>query len=847
MRLFTQKCFFAVTIFLLLVLVFSTTVSAFAEPLLSLSIGTTNKTATRKADARDSNVQPTTERIRGDSFLCSSFSYNLELGGSSASYVQNRFFAGNVWIVDDDAPADFSSIQAAVNASSPGDTILVKTGTYHEDVNISSQKPGLKLIGEDTMNTIVEGTGKQDVFSFNSPNCTMTGFTVRGSGEASAGSQFFSEGGFLFSNYITNNGNGIKLWPVNCTVVDNIVVNNTHLGIFAAQQVTPPSGPCSAVLRNNTMAMNGYNFGVSIEPILSYDGEIAYVMSSDPFGYTGDYLDVDTSNTVDGKPIYFLVGKSNIKIPDNAGYVAAINCSSIMVDGLDLKNNAEGVFFCRSSNSEISNVNVSNIYRGISCVLTENCTVKTNTLTNTPFGVHVHVSHGDRICWNQIINPCYYALLVQYSNSCLVDGNELGYYGYGGHPVPSPTPLGPVGIDLYNSYSNFLVRNTVFNFSTGIWLNPYPNVTISCNNSIYHNNFVDNLCQVNSSFRINVWDNGYPSGGNYWSDYGGVDLYKGPYQNVTGGDGIGDTPYAIDANNADRYPLMNWAPITPTKWAVVLGVNEYRDPKENGKGGPINSANDIYDLLVNKFGFPYTNVHLRTDTVGNSADDINTSDVVNELNWLIANVVSGDTAVFYYAGHGAQGSGGEEYLVPHDQLGIADGAFAGYISKINTEKLLVVLDMSYSGGFVTDGQNSEQGLKGDFASYTDLAVGKPSGRIVITACAENISYPLHLGRLVLDIPKARDAKEWAFGSPLSSRYEMAFTHYLVEGFKGKADLNSDGKVMVEEASTYAKPLVNTYKSYGIPWPGLLGLLNGQTPMMYDGYPAYGTSGDLYLG
>lgn len=50
----------------------------------------------------------------------------------------------------------------------------------------------------------------------------------------------------------------------------------------------------------------------------------------------------------------------------------------------------------------------------------------------------------------------------------------------------------------------------------------------------------------------NRWDNGYPSGGNHWSDYTGADI---------NGDGIGDTPYIVDANNTDHYPLM-----TPYPW-----------------------------------------------------------------------------------------------------------------------------------------------------------------------------------------------------------------------------------------------------------------------------------------
>ena len=54
----------------------------------------------------------------------------------------------------------------------------------------------------------------------------------------------------------------------------------------------------------------------------------------------------------------------------------------------------------------------------------------------------------------------------------------------------------------------------------------------------------------------NTWHNGYPSGGNYWDDYTGVDNFKGPNQILPGSDGIGDTPYAIPFGNEDRYPLM---------------------------------------------------------------------------------------------------------------------------------------------------------------------------------------------------------------------------------------------------------------------------------------------------
>ena len=71
---------------------------------------------------------------------------------------------------------------------------------------------------------------------------------------------------------------------------------------------------------------------------------------------------------------------------------------------------------------------------------------------------------------------------------------------------------------------------------------PWPSI----DNKIYHNNFIDNTIQAYDE-GYNQWDDGYPSGGNYWSDYNGSD---------ENGDGIGDTPYDIMGGSQDLYPLM---------------------------------------------------------------------------------------------------------------------------------------------------------------------------------------------------------------------------------------------------------------------------------------------------
>ena len=97
-------------------------------------------------------------------------------------------------------------------------------------------------------------------------------------------------------------------------------------------------------------------------------------------------------------------------------------------------------------------------------------------------------------------------------------------------------------------------NNNIHNNSQGLQITANSN-----NNLIYHNNFINNNQNAFDNGKRNQWDNGYPSGGNYWSDYTGTDNFSGPGQNESGSDGIGDTPYYITGNtlrSQDLYPLM---------------------------------------------------------------------------------------------------------------------------------------------------------------------------------------------------------------------------------------------------------------------------------------------------
>lgn len=108
------------------------------------------------------------------------------------------------------------------------------------------------------------------------------------------------------------------------------------------------------------------------------------------------------------------------------------------------------------------------------------------------------------------------------------------------------------------SSNNTILENNITNNQFGTYLDR------SSNNRLYHNNYINNTAQASAYLSYsNVWDNGYPSGGNYWSDNTGVDGKVSPHQDVPGSDGISDKPYTINASNLDRYPLMKpWTPKT---------------------------------------------------------------------------------------------------------------------------------------------------------------------------------------------------------------------------------------------------------------------------------------------
>jgi parallel beta helix pectate lyase-like protein/copper-binding protein NosD len=119
----------------------------------------------------------------------------------------------------------------------------------------------------------------------------------------------------------------------------------------------------------------------------------------------------------------------------------------------------------------------------------------------------------------------------------------------------------------------------------------FDNVSVNIQGQIqaqtWHNDFVSDARWLLNNTPALAWDNGYPIGGNFWSNYTGTDSFSGPQQNIPGADGIGDQPLVLVASDIDRYPLMTaWSTHAAmftetglpsgTSWTVVFNGTTYQ-------------------------------------------------------------------------------------------------------------------------------------------------------------------------------------------------------------------------------------------------------------------------------
>jgi|GEM_PF-1984573 len=267
----------------------------------------------------------------------------------------------------------------------------------------------------------------------------------------------------------------------NNTLTNNTANSNTKYGIYLLSS-------SNNNLTNNTMNNNTYNFNINGGEISDY------------------YQDIDTSNLVDNKPIYYWTNEKNapngckntlISELNNTGFVALISCDNITVKNLNLTKNYDGILLVNTTNSKILNNAVSsnyegiylysssnntitnntanlNTYAGISLYSSSDNTLKNNTASsNNNYGFYLHSSSNNNILTNNTVNNNngYGIYLRSSSNNILTNNTANDNKGYDGF-----------GIYLYLfSNNNTLTNNTANNNNYGIYL------SFSSNNNLTNN------------------------------------------------------------------------------------------------------------------------------------------------------------------------------------------------------------------------------------------------------------------------------------------------------------------------------------------------------------------------
>ncbi len=358
-------------------------------------------------------------------------------------------------------------------------------------------------------NTIASNNGTGINF-YATYGALVTNNTVTSNGD----DQHWAGGIFVnsMSNFsIVNNtfsynwGQGIGAYNISSSFISlNHIEGNINDGVNINQA-------SNVTIQTNTIQFNGvtgtfYANGVSLFGVTN-----SLVMQNAINGNAGSGVSGGPQNENPSANIN--ISANNITSNSEFG-VDFWNCSLFLIQNNTITSNgygghyANGVFFSFATDNIVAgNTITGNSGIGVGSYQASNCLIASNTIQNNGNnGIDINDGSGFTIVSNKI-------------------SNNLNGIGIGG------------------SGNNITTNTVIANRACGIWF-----YNGASGNLVYHNGIVSNGNQFGAADDSpNAWDNGYPSGGNYWSDYSGTD---------SNNDGIGDTPYVINNNNQDNYPLM---------------------------------------------------------------------------------------------------------------------------------------------------------------------------------------------------------------------------------------------------------------------------------------------------
>ena len=429
--------------------------------------------------------------------------------------------------VDDDADPSWydathvKTITEGITNATAGDTVYVYNGTYYEKVTVNKQ---VGLVGESRENVIVDGSGSGNVVKVTVSDVSVDTFTMT---NGSYGIYISKVPDINIVNCDVHDVSSYGIYATECpgTSIENCNVYNNNRGfyLYKASDVTVKecdsysnsdsgvylySSPSNTVTNCEIYDNSNYGFYIRNSKDTNLTGNIInnnvfYIRATSILDF---YHDIDTSNTIDGNPIYYIVGEDDYTIDGvTVGYLGFISCNRATAENID----TSGVLLVDTTDAMLSNISSHSAEDGIYVYQSPNTEIiDCKSYGNKAYGIYLsespngdlenneiydnsgygfRVAGVDIIHFNQTIdtsntidgNPIYY---IVGEDDYTIDGVTVGYLGFISCNRATAENIDTSGVLLVDTTNSTISDSHSHSAYAGIYaLSSSNNEIINCN------------------------------------------------------------------------------------------------------------------------------------------------------------------------------------------------------------------------------------------------------------------------------------------------------------------------------------------------------------------------------
>ena len=352
---------------------------------------------------------------------------------------------------------NYTKIQDAIDNASEGDTVFVSdiSSPYYENIIIDRS---IDLIGEDKNSTIIEFNNEKEIIvKIVADGVTLKGFTIINSWKEAVyiianntilsdniiGPNIQGYGGygilllnsnnnFIVRNVVSKTFDAIQILASNNnTITDNKIISNNLYGIWLSNSdnnivsenyiLTGPPFAYPGSYKGIRLTDSNNNFitgnVVISQDMVSYGGiqldeSGNNIVSDNEFvqcglEWHGLYNNLLKNNSINGKPLLYLIGKKN-QVIENAGQVILIQCTGCTIQNLVISNTKNGIDLFETNNCLIKGNNIINNWRGINLEFSNNNEIVDNEFSDNKYGISVNEGSHHTVISDNLVKDSRY-------------------------------------------------------------------------------------------------------------------------------------------------------------------------------------------------------------------------------------------------------------------------------------------------------------------------------------------------------------------------------------------------------------------------------------------------------